>query len=139
MKYLVAFFIGILSSPGFAAEECKVVNGFNLCDDAKIIANNEAVQIGRLVSGAEYVLRKVFPEKMSVVYEYENTYTREEVLELLGKKSMSDVAKMSLTSSCRLFRQDPFVKDGGVLVMKYFYKDGGHIHTNTISNNNCNY
>ena len=139
MRYLIAFIVALLSVPSFAAEDCKIVNGFNLCEDAKIIAKNETVQIGRRISGAEYVLRRVFPEKMSVVYEYNSIYASEDVLKLVGNKSMSDLTKQSLALSCRQFRRDPFVRDGGVLVLKYFYKDGGHIHTNIISNENCNY
>lgn len=139
MKYLIAFLVGIFSGPGLAVEDCKIVNGFNLCEDAKIIAKNETAQIGRRINGAEYVLRRVFPEKMSVVYEYKSIYAKEDVLKLMGKNSMSDITIKSLASSCRQFRGDPFVKDGGILIFKYFYKDGGHIHTNTISNKNCQY
>ena len=137
MKYVIAFAFVIFTTDCFANADCKIVNGFNLCEDAKIISKNESAQIGQRITGAEYVLRKVYPEKMTVVYEYQSIYTKKEFLVRLGEQSMGSSIRQSTISSCKVFKKDPFVNDGGTLVMKYIYKDGGHIHTNTIDNINC--
>ena len=137
MRYIIAFAFVIFTTDCFANADCKIVNGFNLCEDAKIIAKNESAQIGQKITGAEYVLRKVYPETMTVVYEYQSIYTKKDLLVRLGKQSMGSSKRQSTIFTCKVFKNDPFDKDGGNLVMKYFYKDGGHIHTNTINIINC--
>ena len=126
------------SSFSLSAADCRAVNGYNLCDDAKIIAQNEAKQIGQNIPGAEYVLQSVHSENMTVFYEYKSIYTERQVAQMIGESSLRDYQNKSFKTSCAIFtKRDPFIRDGGIFVMKYLYKDGGHIHTNTISVKNC--
>lgn len=139
MRYIIILCSLALFPNSVSADECLVVNGYNLCEDAKIIAKNEAKQLGQRIPGAEYVLQKVYPEKMTVIYEYKSIYTKQKLTQLIGKGSLVERKKKSFRDACRHFTvRDPFVKDGGVFVMKYFYNDGGLIQTNTISLKNCN-
>lgn len=116
---------------------CLIVNGFNLCDDAKKIAENTRSDLGIQRSGVEYVLVSVKAQYMRVISHHESIYTESEFLEGLSrkygvispsKKQTSDWLTESLRESvsrlCNFYRDDVFVKDGGEFEVHYRFREG---------------
>lgn len=149
MKYILVLLM-LVSVFTQAKEICKVVNGYNLCEDAKIIARNTSKEIGLKLRGAEYILRAVHAEHMTVVSDYENIYTEKEahdrMIEIAKNNSKSHLSTQELTKLikerstallCRAYKNDPFVKDGGSFKNHYRYKGGKVFHTVLITNKVC--
>jgi len=137
----------LLVSLGNAKEPCKVVNGYNLCEDAKIIANNTLKDIGIQLRGIEYVLKSVHPEHMTVVSYYESIYTEIEVKKKISKNSLNAnlstqvqiklIKDRSTNLLCNVYKNDPFVKDGGSFKINYSFKGGKVFHTVLIGKDRC--
>jgi len=126
------------------------VNGFNLCEDAKIIADNSKKDIGVKRIGAEYVLKSVTSNGMAVISVHESVYTKEEMNNILrkaieqsGSKNLTidDLSQKIIDQSterlCQIYKADVFVKDCGSFKVSYAYKNGEIFHTVLARKNNC--
>lgn len=116
---------------------CLIVKGFNLCDDAKKIAENSRSDLGIQRGGVEYVLVSVKAQHMRVISHHESIYTESEFLEGLSrkygvkgpsKKQTSDwlieSLKESVSQLCNFYLDDVFVKDGGAFEVHYRFREG---------------
>ena len=126
------------------------MNGFNLCEDAKIIADNSKKDIGVKRIGAEYVLKSVTSNGMAVISVHESVYTKEEMNNILrkaieqsGSKNLTidDLSQKIIDQSterlCQIYKADVFVKDGGSFKVSYAYKNGEIFNTVLTRKNNC--
>lgn len=133
-----------------ADDRCLIVNGFNLCEDAKTIANNTKTDIGIKMPGSEYILKSVMHENMTVISVYESIYTKEEITRNITKsmqhdekssatitKSFNKTLEKSTERLCKIYSADVFVKDGGAFKISYAYKNGEVFHTVLAEKNNC--
>ncbi len=132
-----------------AEESCKVVNGFNLCEDASIIALNTSKEIGLRIKGAEYILTSVRAKGMRVISHYESIYTKTEFNQLMKRrfessgeggsidKLLNKTKKQSTMNLCAVYKKDVFVKDGGSFENHYKYKDGSVFHSVLIEDGRC--
>jgi len=128
----------VFSSPAFGNEECKVVNGFNLCQDAKKIAANTRKDIGVRPQGSGYILHSVHATEMRVISIHESIYSEEDIENLLRATAESSAEREQLKKSimnqatnrlCESYSVDEFVNDGGSFEVNYKYRDGEIFHT----------
>jgi hypothetical protein len=147
MRVKIVMWLSIIFSTSvFANEECKIINGFNLCEDAKNIAETTKKDIGIRRIGSEYVLRSVHAYGMRVISIQESIYSEEDINNLLDAKSLSTleaeklkkgIKRQSTTNLCEFYKSDEFVKDGGSFEVNYKYKDGEIFHTVLVQNSSC--
>ena len=150
MKKFIILFLSIYISSAYANDQCLVVKGFNLCEDAKIIADNSKKDIGVKRIGTEYILKSVTSNGMTVISVHESIYTKEEVnnnlrkaIEQSGSKNFTidDLSQILIDQSterlCQIYNADVFVKDGGSFKVSYAYKNGEIFHTVLALKNNC--
>ena len=147
-KFLII--IMFVSIPVFASEECKVVKGFNLCDDAITIANNTKADIGLIRKNSEYVLKSVYAKNMVVISAYESIYTKDEIIKIIQTSLINRKINGSTINEkfrkvkddatkrlCEFYKNDVFVKDGGSFKVSYSFKNGDIFHTVLAEKNNC--
>ena len=153
MKYLIVFAIIFISTPLNTArgqESCKVVNGYNLFDYAKIIAKNEGKDIGKRNFDEEYILKDAYAENMRVIKLFENIKTKAEIYEILNQGIVdnqpttltvhdldNEVKKRSTAVICSAYEKDEFVNDGGSFLLDFQYKDGGIFHSVLVEKDYC--
>ena len=135
---IIALIATVLSTSVFGNEECKIVNGFNLCQDAITIAANTKNDIGVHHEGSEYILRSVLATGMRVITLNESIYSEEDMENLLSAKTISkaetkllkkNIMKQATKRLCKFYSVDEFVNDGGSFEVNYKYKGGGIFHT----------
>ena len=149
MRSLILLFMFVALS-SYADEGCKVVNGFDLCSDAKIIAENTSKDIGTRIAGSEYILRSAVAEKMKVISSYESIYTEEEVrskIKQLIARNMEEsstidekhaaILKLSTQRLCNGYKNDEFVRDGGSFEIIYRYRGGKIFHRVLVERGSC--
>ena len=150
-SYLLVVAFILVSPTAIKAEGvCKVVGGYNLCEDAKIIAQNESRDIGKYHPSVEYVLKDAFAENMRVTKLFENISTKKEFDDKLAERiaisqmtaltvgSLKDELKnRSTVALCKFYERDEFVNDGGSFLLHYQYKGGEVFYSVLIEQDYC--
>ncbi len=146
IKFIMSILVIFYSSLSISESDCKIVNGFNLCEDAKKIAANTRKDIGIPVKGSEYILQSSHAEGMKVISVHESVYTESQIDDLLSQKNYSktEIAKVkgkiksdATVRLCKFYASDVFVQDGGSFEVHYQYKNGRVFHKVLAEKNNC--